>query len=72
MAKQQPPRSTGRLILMAIAVGVVSAIAVVLAQKLFLGEINPAVTGGVVGAVTGSMVALDVARARKQGNAGKR
>lgn len=54
-----------RVLLIAAVAGVVSAVAVTFAQKLFAGDVDPAITGGVAGGIAGAIAAGLSARRRR-------
>lgn len=59
----QSRKSTGKSAALVVLVAVVTAVAVTLVQRWLLGDASIAVTGGVVGAVTGA-VAFSTMRKR--------
>jgi len=61
MNDAQSGRSTGKTVAIVILVAIVTALAVTLLQHLLLGQAKPAVTGGVVGAIT-AVVAINLVR----------
>ena len=52
-------KSTGKIIAIVVVVAIVAAVAATLVQSLLLGASNPAVTGGVVGAIS-AVVAISL------------
>jgi flagellar basal body-associated protein FliL len=52
MPDDQKQMSTGKSIVLLVIVAIVTSVVVTLLQVLSLGSSNPAVTGGVVGAIT--------------------
>lgn len=61
MNDTQSRKSTGKTIALVVLVAFVTAVVVTVVQSLLLGHSNPAVTGGVVGAVT-AVIALSILR----------
>jgi hypothetical protein len=51
MSNAPSQKSTGKMLGVVIVVAIVAAVAAILVQSLLLGHSNPAVTGGVVGAI---------------------
>ena len=63
MNDAQNRKSTGKIVALVVLVAIVTAVASTVVQSLLLGHSNPAVTGGVVGAVT-AVVAVGTMRKR--------
>lgn len=59
MKDAQSRKITGRDIALFILVAIITAVAVTLLQRLLLGDSSPAVTGGVVGAISCSTLRAD-------------
>jgi predicted membrane protein len=55
MAENENHRVTGKAIAMVILAAILAAIVITLVQELVLGHSNPAVTGGVVGALVAAV-----------------
>ncbi len=63
MNSSQSGKTSGKTIALVLLVALVTAVAVTFIQRLLLGNANPAVTGGVVGAVMAAM-AVSIIRKR--------
>lgn len=63
MNSSQSGKITGKTIALVILIALITALAVTFIQRLLLGNANPAVTGGVVGAIMAAM-AISIIRKR--------
>jgi NhaP-type Na+/H+ or K+/H+ antiporter len=55
MNTSETRKSTGKILVLVVVVAILTAVVVTLLQRWMLGTSNTAVTGGVVGAVSGAL-----------------